>query len=99
MAVILRAKTKKPPAPRCGRLSQQFRQEPVSGPGEMPKRLTLRELLPAACLVETDLLTFHFTRVAGDEACVRQLRLQRCVVVHQRAGDAVAHRAGLPRLT
>src|SRR5579864_4105350 len=64
-----------------------------------PKRLTLRELLPAACLVEADLLTFDFTCITRHEASVRQSRLQRCVVVHQRAGDAVANRTGLTRFT
>src|ERR1700722_13471024 len=64
-----------------------------------PKRLTLRELLPAACLVEADLLTFDFTSITRDEAGLRQFRLQRCVIVHQRAGDAVANRTGLTRFT
>src|SRR6202000_326068 len=61
------------------------------------KRLTLRELLPATCLVETDLLTFDFTRIARNKAGARQLRLQRRGVVHQGTRDAVTNRACLTR--
>src|SRR5262249_37089611 len=67
--------------------------------GNRQKRLTLRELLPAACLVETDLLTLDFTCVTRDEPSARQRRLQRCIVVDERTGDTVANRTGLTRFT
>lgn len=45
--------------------------------------------------MQTDLLALDFTGVAGHEACLAQFRLQRFVVLHQRAGDAQADGAGL----
>src|SRR5262245_46000866 len=59
------------------------------------KRLALRELRSAAGLVQTDLLTLDFARVAGHEAGLAQLGLQGFVVLDQRAGDAQADRTGL----
>src|SRR5690606_9582165 len=62
-------------------------------------RLALAELLAATCLVEADLLTFDFTGVTRNQTGLRQLGLERGVVVDQGAGDAVAHCAGLARFT
>src|SRR5437868_11259198 len=61
--------------------------------------LALRELLPATCLVQTDLLTFDFTCIARDEASLGQRRLERRIVVDQGAGNTVAHCTGLTRFT
>src|SRR5690606_23887433 len=55
----------------------------------------LAELLAATCLVETDFLALDLAGVTGDQAGLRQHRLERGVVVDQRAGDAVAHRTSL----
>jgi len=63
------------------------------------KKLTLAELLATASTVQTNLLTFHFAGIAGHETGFAQLRLERCVIVDQSAGNAVAHRTGLARLT
>ena len=63
------------------------------------KRLTLAELLATASRAETDLLTFDFTGIARDETGLAQGRLEGCVIVDQRTGDAVAHCAGLAGLT
>src|SRR6185369_10678325 len=60
--------------------------------------LALGELLAASRLVEADLLALDLARVARDEPGLRQRRLERGIVLDQRAGDAVAHRAGLARL-
>src|SRR5690606_26953597 len=58
----------------------------------------LRELLATSRLVQADLLALDLARVARDQPRLRQDRLERLVVVDQRAGDAVANRACLARL-
>src|SRR5262245_10247610 len=60
--------------------------------------LALGELVTAARLVQPDLLALHLARVARDEPRLLQRRLERRVVLDQRAGNAVADGAGLPRL-
>src|SRR5690606_25413496 len=62
------------------------------------RKLTLRELLATARLVEADLLTFDFTGIAGHEAGVRQRGLQFSVVLDQGTGDAVTDSASLAGL-
>ena len=59
------------------------------------ERLALAELLGAAGLAQTNLLTFDFAGVAGHEAGSRQNGLETRVVVDQSAGDAVAHSTSL----
>src|SRR6185312_5311956 len=59
------------------------------------KKSTLGELGRATCLVQTDLLALHRTRIAGHESGAAQGCLQGFVVLDQRAGDAEADRAGL----
>src|SRR6476646_9546232 len=61
-------------------------------------RSTFRVLLAPPRLVQADLLSLHFSRVARDESGRAQLRLQRCIILDQRARDAVAHRTGLAAL-
>src|SRR5690606_26159375 len=63
--------------------------------GGVSAALTLGELRGAACLVQADLLALDFARIAGHEARLAQLDLQRLVVLDQRAGDAQADRTGL----
>src|SRR5690606_18142200 len=63
----------------------------VPGPKAQNTESALAELLAATCLVETNLLAFHFTCVTGDEAGLLQCGLERFVVVDECAGDAVAH--------
>src|SRR5512143_2167096 len=58
----------------------------------------LRELFALARLVQTHLLALDLARVARDEPRLRQRRLQRRVVVDERARDAVADRTGLAGL-
>src|SRR5690606_40197417 len=58
----------------------------------------LRELLATSGLVETDLLALDLARIARDQPGAGQRRLERRVVVDQRARHAVTHRAGLARL-
>ena len=48
--------------------------------------------------MQTDLLALDFARVTRHETSLAQNRLERCVIVDQRAGDAVACRAGLAGL-
>src|SRR3970282_2816044 len=69
---------------------------PCGGPSSpATSELTLGELLPATRLAQADLLTLDFACIASDQASLAQGGLQACVVVDQRAGDAVAHRTGL----
>src|SRR2546421_6377487 len=63
-----------------------------------PRTSALAELLATACAVQSDLLALDFARVARDEAGTAQVGLEGRVVVDQRTGDAVAHRAGLAGL-
>ena len=52
--------------------------------------LTLGELLGAACGVQTDLLAFDFACVTRHEASTAEVRLERRVVIDQRAGDGLS---------
>src|SRR5512147_828263 len=52
-------------------------------------------LLAPPRLVQADLFSLHFSRVARDQARRAERRLERRVELDQRAGKAVAHRAGL----
>src|SRR5215208_7678456 len=87
------------------RIAQQYSQKKAAARKlvrlvvEARKTSTLGELLATACGVQADLLAFDFARIARHEAGLRQRRLERRVVVDQRAGDAVARGAGLPGLT
>lgn len=67
--------------------------EPSANP--YSKRLALGELLGAAGLAQTDLLTFDFTSVAGHETGVGENALEAGVVVDEGARDAVTDGAGL----
>lgn len=53
------------------------------------QELALAELLCTAGLAKTNLLTFDFTSVAGNEAGAGKNGLEACIVVDQGAGDAV----------
>src|SRR5690606_24326350 len=70
-------------------------------PGPSPGRdgpssaSALGELRGAAGLVQADLLALDLAGVAGHEAGLAQVGLQRLVVLDQRAGDAQADRTGL----
>src|SRR5690606_25951424 len=57
--------------------------------------LALRELGCTTRLVQADLLALDFAGVAGHEAGLAQLRLQRVVILDQRTGDAPTDRTGL----
>src|SRR5271165_1875201 len=61
-------------------------------------RLTLGELLAAASLAQAHLLALDLARIARDQACFGQDRLEGFVVVDQSARDAVTNRAGLTGL-
>src|SRR5690606_31585200 len=61
--------------------------------------LALAELLAATCLVEADLLAFHFAGVARDETSRLEGGLEGFVVVDESAGDAVTHSTGLAAFT
>src|SRR5690242_11759491 len=74
--------------PPCGGLGKQGTALAVSALGE---------LLAASRLVQADFLAFDLARVARDQPGLRQRRLQLRVVIDQRACNAVAHRARLPR--
>src|SRR3546814_5270650 len=58
-------------------------------------KLALAELFAATRLVEADFFTFDFAGIAGNQAGLLERRLQCFVVVDQRTGDTVAHRASL----
>src|SRR5690554_1825016 len=62
------------------------------------RKSALAELLAATGLVEADLLAFHFPGIARDEAGLLQCRLERFVVVDERACDTVAHCTSLTAL-
>src|SRR5256885_17222049 len=76
-----------------------FSEESPGGLSCSASGLTLGELLGAACGAQADLLTFDFTSVTRHEAGLAQDGLERCVIVDQGAGDAVAGRAGLAGFT
>src|SRR5688500_15523063 len=59
------------------------------------KRLPLGELRPLAGLLEAGLLALLLARVAREEAAALELAAQVGVGLDERAGDAVAQRAGL----
>src|SRR5690606_25702602 len=63
--------------------------------GDPPGASALGELGGAAGLVQADLLALDLAGVAGHEAGLAQVGLQRLVVLDQRAGDAQADRTGL----
>src|SRR5674476_53689 len=68
--------------------------DPSTGSGQA---LTLGELFPAARLAQTDLLAFHFTRIASHQTGLLQYSFERSIVVDQCTGDAMTHRPGLAR--
>src|SRR5574340_1856359 len=73
-----------------------MKRPPCGGPScPATSELTLGELLPATRLAQTDLLALDFACIASDQTRLAQCGLQVCVVVDQRAGDAVAHCTGL----
>ena len=57
--------------------------------------LTLGELFTTTCLAKTDFLTFDFTSVTCNKTCLRQNRLESCIVIDQSAGNTVTDSAGL----
>src|SRR5688500_1521401 len=57
-----------------------------------------RVLLAPPCLVQADLLSLDLARVARHQPGRAQRRLQGCIILDQRARDAVAHGAGLAAL-
>ena len=63
------------------------------------ERLALAELLGAAGLAQTNLLTFDFAGVTRHEAGVREDGLEAFIVVDEGAGDAVTDGAGLAGFT
>ena len=61
--------------------------------------LTLGELFTTTCLAKTDFLTFDFTSVTCNKTCLRQNRLESCIVIDQSAGNTVTDSAGLTGFT
>src|SRR5688572_10463981 len=59
---------------------------------------TFRVLLAPPRLVQSDLLSLDLARVARHQPDRAELRLQSCIILDQRARDAVAHCAGLAAL-
>src|SRR6266850_2214801 len=59
------------------------------------RRSTFRELLAPPCLVQANLLSLYLARVARHQPGRAQRRLQPCIILDQRARDAVAHGARL----
>src|SRR2546430_14411322 len=59
---------------------------------------TLRVLLAPPRLVKADLLSLHLARVARHQAGRAEHRLQRGIVLDERARNAMPHRAGLAAL-
>src|SRR5260370_18471221 len=53
-------------------------------------------MLAPPCLVQTDLLSLDFARIARDQPGCAQGALQSGIILDQSARDAVAHRACLP---
>src|SRR5438045_2366626 len=65
---------------------------------ENPDASTFRVLLAPPCLVQSDLLSLDFARIARHEPGRAERWLQRRIILDQRARDAVAHGAGLAAL-
>src|SRR3970040_2057496 len=61
--------------------------------------LALRELMALARLVQAPLLALDRARVTRDQPRLLERRLERRVILDQRARDAVPHGARLPPLT
>src|SRR3954471_6816889 len=57
-----------------------------------------RVLLAPPCLVQSDFLSFYFSRIAGHETRSAERAFQSGIILDQRPGDAVAHGAGLAAL-
>src|SRR5947199_4635421 len=57
-----------------------------------------RVLLAPPCLVQSDFLSLHFSRIAGHETGGAERAFQSRIILDQRPGDAVAHGAGLAAL-
>src|SRR3546814_4371372 len=62
---------------------------------EVRSALTLGELEALAGLGLAVLLAFHHATVAGQEACLLDDRAQQRLIMGERLGDAVLHRASL----
>src|SRR5262245_27605665 len=60
--------------------------------------LTFRVLLAPPRLVQADLLSLHFARIARHQAGRAQLTLQPGIILDQRTGDAVTYCTRLPAL-
>src|SRR6185436_10981236 len=83
--IILAPETKKPPRRRLS-----YRRDASSS--------AFRVLLAPPRLVQTDLLSLDFARVARHEPGRAQRGLQRCIILDQRPRDPVANRARLAAL-
>src|SRR2546423_7904996 len=59
-------------------------------------RSTFRVLLAPPRLVQSHFLSLDFSRIARHQTRGAERRFQCCIILDQRASDAVAHRAGLP---
>src|SRR4051812_32491864 len=59
---------------------------------------TFRVLLAPPCLVQAHLLSLDLARVARDQPGGAKGALQACIILDERARDAVAHRPGLAAL-
>src|SRR5438552_17797155 len=61
-------------------------------------RLTFRVLLAPPRFVQSHFLSLDFSRVAGHQARGAERRFQCCIILDQRARNAVANGAGLAAL-
>jgi hypothetical protein len=70
-------------------------QRPPSVTRRADRTLALRELEAAAGFRAAELLALHHAAVAGEEAFLLERGAKRRLVIGQRLGDAVTHRASL----
>src|SRR6266850_2044115 len=74
------------------------RKPPWGGFRSDEARSAFRELLAPPCLVQSDLLSLHFARIARHQSGRAELRLKPGIILDERPRDAVPHRAGLAAL-
>ena len=88
----------------CRRKSKRPQKRPLlkTAQRQFPQfcsELTLGELFTTTCLAKTDFLTFDFTSVTCNKTCLRQNRLESCIVIDQSASNTVTDCAGLTGFT
>src|SRR3954462_5237669 len=97
-AVIMCASQKQESRPkRESRPKQKSRQQAAFG-FRWKLKSAFRVLLAPPCLVQSDFLSLHFSRIAGHEAGGAERPFQPRIILDHRPGNAGPHGAGLAAL-